>query len=68
MITVDAVLGPGVTVIRVTGHGRESADDGMDGVRACAAVSGITQTALLGLTAVAETYPHLVRVNIEETE
>lgn len=59
MIRVRARLGDGHTVIEVDGH-EGHLEDG----RVCAAVSAITQTALLGLEAVAEQYPDLVSVDI----
>lgn len=59
MIHVNAYLGDGVTRIDVSGH-EEHLHDG----RVCAAVSWITQTALLGLEQVAATYPDLVQVTI----
>ncbi|MEV5369004.1 ribosomal-processing cysteine protease Prp [Streptomyces albogriseolus] len=59
MIRVRARLGDGRTVIEVDGHEGHV----MDG-RVCAAVSAITQTALLGLEAVAEQHPDLVSVDI----
>jgi uncharacterized protein YsxB (DUF464 family) len=62
MIRVLARLGDGVTVIEVTGH--QGAGDGWSG-RVCAAVSAITQTALLGLEQVAEQHPDLVSITIE---
>lgn len=61
MITIRAQLGDGLTRIEVTGH-EEHAEDG----RVCAAVSAITQTALLGLAAVAEQHPDLVTIDITE--
>lgn len=62
MIHVRARLGDGHTTIEVDGH-EEHAQDG----RVCAAVSAITQTALLGLQQVAERYPDLVSIEIMET-
>lgn len=61
MIKVRARLGEGHTSIEVSGH-EEHAVEG----RACAAVSAITQTALLGLEQVARQYPDLVSVDITE--
>lgn len=61
MIRIRARLGDGLTRIEVTGH-EEHAEDG----RVCAAVSAITQTALLGLAAVAEQHPDLVTIDITE--
>ncbi|GIG63619.1 hypothetical protein Lfu02_79910 [Longispora fulva] len=63
MIRVRAELGDGRTVIEVDGHEQHAAD----GV-VCAAVSAITQTALLGLLAVADTHPDLVTVDITHLE
>lgn len=61
MIVIRARLGDGVTSIEVAGHEEHAA-----GGRACAAVSAITQTALLGLEQVARQYPDLVSVDITE--
>lgn len=61
MIRVRARLGDGRTSIEVDGH-EEHAEDG----RVCAAVSAITQTALLGLEQVARQYPDLVSVEITQ--
>lgn len=59
MIQIRARLGDGFTSIEVAGH-EEHAVDG----RVCAAVSAITQTALLGLEQVAQHHPDLVSVDI----
>ncbi|MFF3928569.1 ribosomal-processing cysteine protease Prp [Streptomyces hirsutus] len=59
MIHVRARLGDGRTVIEVDGH-EGHVEDG----RVCAAISAITQTALLGLEAVAGQHPDLVSVDI----
>ncbi|MFE0651050.1 ribosomal-processing cysteine protease Prp [Streptomyces sp. NPDC059534] len=61
MIHVRAQLGDGRTSIEVDGH-EEHAEDG----RVCAAVSAITQTALLGLEEVARHHPDLVSVEITQ--
>ncbi|MFG3488550.1 ribosomal-processing cysteine protease Prp [Streptomyces sp. NPDC047972] len=61
MIHVRARLGDGLTSIEVDGH-EEHAEDG----RVCAAVSAITQTALLGLEEVARHHPDLVSVEITQ--
>lgn len=61
MIHVRARLGDGRTSIEVDGH-EEHAEDG----RVCAAVSAITQTALLGLEQVAQQHPDLVSVTITQ--
>lgn len=61
MIRVYARLGEGRTSIEVTGH-EEHAEQG----RVCAAVSAITQTALLGLEQVAQQHPDLVSVEITQ--
>lgn len=61
MIRVRARLGDGRTSIEVDGH-EEHAEDG----RVCAAVSAITQTALLGLEQVARQYPDIVSVEITQ--
>jgi uncharacterized protein len=62
VIEVRARLGDGLTSVEVVGHEEQSAAGG----RACAAVSAITQTALLGLEQVAQQYPDLVSVEITE--
>jgi uncharacterized protein YsxB (DUF464 family) len=62
VIIVRALLGDGRTSIEVAGHEERHAAGG----RACAAVSAITQTALLGLEQVAQQYPDLVSVEITE--
>lgn len=59
MIHVRAVLDEGLTRIEVTGHEGHVLDG-----RVCAAVSAITQTALLGLEQIAAQYPDLVQVEI----
>lgn len=61
MIQIRAQLAHGLTRLEVTGH-EGHAEDG----RVCAAVSAITQTALLGLAAIAEQHPDLVTITIEE--
>jgi uncharacterized protein YsxB (DUF464 family) len=61
VIRVHARLGEGRTSIEVDGH-EEHAEDG----RVCAAVSAITQTALLGLEQIAQQYPDLVSVQITQ--
>ncbi|UNM13773.1 ribosomal-processing cysteine protease Prp [Streptomyces formicae] len=61
MIRVRARLGDGRTSIEVDGHEERS-----EGGRVCAAVSAITQTALLGLDQVARQYPDLVSVEITQ--
>lgn len=61
MIRIRARLGDGRTSIEVAGH-EEHADQG----RVCAAVSAITQTALLGLEQVASQHPDLVSVEITQ--
>lgn len=61
MINVRARLGDGRTSIEVDGH-EGHAEDG----RVCAAVSAITQTALLGLEEVARHHPDLVSVEITQ--
>ncbi|MFB7671672.1 ribosomal-processing cysteine protease Prp [Kitasatospora purpeofusca] len=59
MIQIRARLGDGRTSIEVTGH-----EEHEEGGRVCAAVSAITQTALLGLQMIAEQYPDLVSAEI----
>ena len=61
MIEVRAHMGDGLTSIEVAGHEEHAA-----GGRVCAAVSAITQTALLGLQQIAEQHPDLVSVTITE--
>jgi uncharacterized protein YsxB (DUF464 family) len=61
VIHVRARLGDGHTSIEVDGH-EQHADQG----RVCAAVSAITQTALLGLQQVAEQHPDIVSIEITE--
>ena len=61
MIRVSARLGDGHTLIEVTGHEGHVLDG-----RVCAAVSAITQTALLGLQEIARQHPDLVSVEIKE--
>jgi uncharacterized protein YsxB (DUF464 family) len=61
VIRVRARLGDGQTSIEVEGH-EEHREEG----RVCAAVSAITQTALLGLQHVAEQYPDIVSIEITE--
>ncbi len=61
MIRVSARLGDGHTLIEVTGHEGHALDG-----RVCAAVSAITQTALLGLQEIARQHPDLVSVEIKE--
>ncbi|MDQ3578107.1 MAG: ribosomal-processing cysteine protease Prp [Actinomycetota bacterium] len=62
MIRVSARLGDGRTHIEVSGH-----EDHVHDGRVCAAVSAITNTALLGLEEVARQHPDLVSVEIQET-
>ena len=61
MIRIVAELDHGLFRLVVDGH----EDRVMDG-RVCAAVSAITQTALLGLQAVAEEHPDIVSIEITE--
>lgn len=61
MITVNARLGEGAIEISVAGH-----EGHTEGGRICAAVSAITQTALLGLQEIARQHPDLVSITIEE--
>lgn len=63
MINVRAVLGVGYLSLEVTGH----EGHGEQG-RVCAAISAITQTALLGLEEIANQHPDLVRVEITPQE
>lgn len=61
MIQIRARLGDGRTSIEVEGH-EEHAVDG----RVCAAITAITQTALLGLEQYALQFPDLVSVEITQ--
>jgi len=61
MIHVSARLGDGRTSIEVTGH-----EDHQEDGRVCAAVSAITQTALLGLEEIARQHPDLVSIEIQQ--
>ncbi|MFJ3793893.1 ribosomal-processing cysteine protease Prp [Kitasatospora sp. NPDC090091] len=61
MIHIRARLGDGRTSIEVVGHEEHAA-----GGRVCAAVSAVTQTALLGLEQIARQHPDLVSVTITE--
>lgn len=61
MIRIRARLGYGLTSIEVDGH-EDHAEDG----RVCAAITAITQTALLGLQQYAQQFPDLVSVEITE--
>ncbi|MEU6709997.1 ribosomal-processing cysteine protease Prp [Nonomuraea sp. NPDC046802] len=60
MIHIRARLGDGHTSIEVNGHEGHVADG-----RVCAAVSAVTQTALLGLEEIARQHPDLVSIEIE---
>jgi hypothetical protein len=62
VIHVAARLGGDVTSIEVTGH-----EGHTRGGVVCAAVSAITQTALLGLQEIARQHPDLVSIEIKET-
>jgi uncharacterized protein YsxB (DUF464 family) len=61
VIHVSARLGDGHTVIEVAGHEGHALDG-----RLCAAVSAITQTALLGLQEIARQHPDLVSIEITQ--
>lgn len=61
MIRVSARLGDGVTLIEISGHEGHVLDG-----RVCAAVSAITQTALLGLEEIARRHPDIVSVEITQ--
>ncbi|WP_435209569.1 ribosomal-processing cysteine protease Prp [Streptomyces sp. bgisy034] len=61
MIHIRARLSDGVTRLEVEGH-----EGHLEGGRVCAAVSAITQTALLGLEQVARMHPDLVSIDIQE--
>lgn len=62
MIRIVAVLADGSYTLSVEGH-EERVVDG----RVCAAVSAITQTALLGLEQVAQAHPDIVSIDIRST-
>lgn len=59
MITIKAEKKSGLVSIKVEGHANYD-EHGKDIV--CSAVSAITQTALLGLLAIAESYPDHVKI------
>jgi uncharacterized protein YsxB (DUF464 family) len=61
VIRIRARLGDGSTSIEVDGHERH-----IEQGRICAAVSAITQTALLGLQQIAEQHPDIVSIEITE--
>ncbi|MBU5946803.1 ribosomal-processing cysteine protease Prp [Streptomyces sp. PAM3C] len=61
MIRIKARLSDGATRLEVEGH-----EGHLEGGRVCAAVSAITQTALLGLEQVARMHPDLVSIDIQE--
>lgn len=61
MIRVQAVLADGRFRLDVDGH-EGHAQEG----RVCAAVSAVTQTALLGLEEIARQYPDLVSIEITQ--
>jgi len=61
LIRITAQLSDGATRLTVEGH-EGHLEDG----RVCAAVSAITQTALLGLEQVAQQHPDLVSIDIQE--
>jgi uncharacterized protein len=61
VIRIRARLGNGHTSIEVDGHEGHAVDG-----RVCAAITAITQTALLGLEQYALQYPDLVSVEITQ--
>lgn len=61
MIRISAELEPGRFVLDVDGH-----EDHAAGGIVCAAISAITQTALLGITEIARQHPDLVSITIKE--
>ncbi|MFF9279518.1 ribosomal-processing cysteine protease Prp [Streptomyces griseosporeus] len=61
MIRITARLSDGHTRLDVEGH-----EGHLEGGRVCAAVSAITQTALLGLEQVALQHPDLVSIDIQQ--
>lgn len=63
MIKVNAVLGDGLFQLVVNGHEGHEVQG-----RLCAAVSAITQTALLGLEELGNQYPDLLEVEVVTKE
>ena len=61
MIRIVADLADGHFALTMDGH-----ELGVEDGRVCAAVSAITQTALLGLVQVAELHPDIVSIEITE--
>lgn len=61
MIRITATLADGHFALTVEGH-----EGRVEGGRVCAAVSAITQTALLGLEQIAGQHPDLVSIEITE--
>jgi uncharacterized protein YsxB (DUF464 family) len=65
MIEVAAVVGPGTTEIRVTGHESHDGDTDRRGI-VCAAVTAVTRTALMGLEQFGQMYPDQVQVTVND--
>ena len=63
MINIKVIVKGGETHISITGHAGY-APHGQDIV--CSAVSAISHTAVLGLSAIAEGYPEHVQIEIEQ--
>lgn len=61
MIRIVATLADGLFSLTVEGH-----EGRVEGGRVCAAVSAITQTALLGLQEIARQHPDLASIEIME--
>jgi uncharacterized protein YsxB (DUF464 family) len=61
VIRINAQLADGLFRLVVDGH-----EEHAEGGRVCAAVSAVTQTALLGLQQIAEQHPDIVSVNITQ--
>lgn len=61
MIKIEVIVRNGETNINITGHA-EYAPNGQDIV--CAAISAISHTTILGLNAIAESYPENVQIEI----
>lgn len=61
MIHISARFGAGSTSIEVTGHEGHHQEG-----RVCAAITAITQTAVLGLEEYARAYPDLVSIEITQ--
>ncbi len=65
MIAITVEMDKGLTVMKISGHAEEA--QGNAGL-ACAAVSAVVQTAVLGLQAIAATNPEHLKVIITDKE